>query len=168
MSETKVAKPKPCVFLVGTIHEYQIDDDELNKQYGHPQFKKFISRVIGEIHADHLMEEMNADVFKHKYSSARGSWLAAISRERDIPHLFIGPDLAQRKEIGVPDDDGESLEGCEKREQYWLERIRECRFYRALCVIGRKHICSFSKRLTPYYAVEIVEPSYNPKDIKTS
>ena len=95
------------------------------------------------------------------------SWLETISNRTGIPHKFIDPGDEERLHIGILPSQDATPEAIEKRECYWIERVRECNFSTALCVVGSAHIENLSSKLAKEYDCVIENVRYNPKELET-
>ena len=155
------------IFLIGTTHPYQINAPGHDKKCGAPQFKQYIRHIISKHSVDYLFEELNADRDLTNISGIgrHESWLEVIARETTISHKFIDPGCKERLYIGIQQGEECTPEGIEKRECYWLDRVRECGFSTALCVIGAEHINTFSARLSQEYICTIENEWYDPMNI---
>jgi hypothetical protein len=56
-------------------------------------------------------------------------------------HRFCDPTSLQKKENGIGESDSD------KREQFWLSRIRDCKGRNLLFVSGGNHVETFGKKL---------------------
>ncbi|OGA44781.1 MAG: hypothetical protein A3G24_20770 [Betaproteobacteria bacterium RIFCSPLOWO2_12_FULL_62_13] len=164
-SLSRVGEKKRCIFLIGTFHGYQMNMPGWNKMCGAPLFEQHICRIISEQRVDYLFEELNVDALTDIFGRHK-SWLEVIARQTTISHKFIDPGNKERLRIGIRPGEECTPEGIEKREYYWLERVRECEFFTAICVIGAKHIENVSARLSREYACTIINACYDPKNIK--
>lgn len=156
---------KPTILLVGTFHGYQMDMPGWNKKCGAPLFEQRISHIVSKSGVDYLFEELSVDALTN-LSVRHESWLEVIARQTTIMHKFIDPGQEERLRIGIRPGEECTQEGIEKRERYWLERVRNCDFSTALCVIGADHVEKFSARLSQQYTCAVIDACYNPKNIE--
>lgn len=161
------AEPKASVVLVGTIHGYQLDLHGWNRRCGAPQFEQYLIQFVSEHKVDSLLEELNEEALTDVTGRAK-SWLENIAKKTGILHRFIDPGIEDRSSIGILTGEYSTPESNEKRERYWIERVRELKFSTALCVVGCAHIDSFSSKLAKEYECVIENACYNPEELEVS
>ena len=133
------------LYLIGVNHSVQHDGRAVH----HGQeierlregFAEFIVRTAQQTHAKVIAEENNQEVLE-KFAATK-SVAFTVAAELGIRHLFCEPSIAERKRLGI------SLTGSpadyEKREKYWLEKLRPIVEVPILFILGADHIASFSE-----------------------
>ena len=104
-----------------------------------------------------LAEESNEDVLS-KFSATQ-SVASTVASEIGIKHLFCEPSIAERQRLGITTTG--SPADFEKREQYWLGRLKRIEEAPILFVLGADHVASFSELAkTSGLPVEVAEEYY--------
>ena len=69
------------------------------------------------------------------------SILEQLAKAKGVEHRFCDPTSVQKREIGIGESDSD------KRRQFWLSRIRDCKSRNVLFVCGGDHVETFGKEL---------------------
>jgi hypothetical protein len=130
------------VYLIGVNHYVQFDPGP------HPakivrdkraSFKAHILEVIETLGISILAEEFS-DEAKRKWRVSK-STLEQLAKAKGIEHRFCDPTPAQREENAIGQSDSD------KREQFWISRIQDCKSTNMLFVCGDDHVEAFGKKL---------------------
>lgn len=130
-------------------------------------FFEFLKKTAKENGVDLIAETLNQEEIS-QYKLASDSVARLAARDINIRHLFCDPDMEERRLLGIktknelaqelgysnpwPLEQNKELEKIVRgfwplREKFWLARILEKKFKRAIFIFGDYHIESFSKLL---------------------
>jgi hypothetical protein len=141
------------VVVLGICHEIQGLPKFGGVKIEDPDYAKLLKKVIGEEHLHFIFEEA---------SGLGPSVACTIATELGLGYLDVDPDGNERGKLGIdvettrsPVDRTSSdesmywhvLEGQNRREQMWVERVNGTQFEMALLICGLAHIFSVSFRL---------------------
>jgi hypothetical protein len=130
------------VYLIGGRHDIQFDPGP------HPakivrdkraSFKAHVFEVIETLGISILAEEFS-DEAKRKWKVSE-STLEQLAKAKGIEHRFCDPTPVQREENGIQQSDSD------KRKQFWLSRIQDCKSRNVMFVCGDDHVEAFGKKL---------------------
>lgn len=103
-------------------------------------FPQVLAQAVRETDAKMIAEESNEEVLP-KFSATQ-SIVAVVASKMNIGHLFCEPGLAERERLGITGTG--NLSDFEKREMYWLKRLRAVDMTPIIFVLGADHVHSFS------------------------
>jgi hypothetical protein len=149
------------LYLIGTDHSVQHDG---RAGYHGPEFERigqgfpeFLVQAAKSIQAKVIAEESNEDVLS-KFSATQ-SVASTVASGIAIKHLFCEPSIAEREQLGITTTG--SPADFEKREKFWLERLKSIEEAPILFVLGADHVESFSELTkTSGLSVEVVDEYY--------
>jgi hypothetical protein len=136
------------VYLIGVNHFAQFDAPTVRivreESLG---FKAHVLAIIQKYKISLLAEEFSEEA-KVKWHVSE-STLEELGKTEGIEHRFCDPSSIEKKKCGIEKDDDD------KREQFWLSRIKGCGNRNVLFVCGGRHVESFRKKLSAAgFAVE--------------
>jgi hypothetical protein len=102
-------------------------------------FKAHVLEVIETLGISILAEEFS-DEAKRKWKVSE-STLEQLAKAKGIEHRFCDPTAVQREENRIEQSDSD------KREQFWLSRIQDCKKRNVLFFCGDDHVETFGKKL---------------------
>jgi hypothetical protein len=145
---------KPTVYLFGTSHSYQWAAPDCSAA-ALAAFKSSIADLVRqhEIHA--VAEEMSLDALRMHGRDT--SSVHDLCLSNGWKHIYCDPGVEQQRQLGIANDGaiilGKQLFGWtdddvasrisaeyEKREHYWIERIRSLSASPVLLVCGALHV----------------------------
>jgi hypothetical protein len=149
------------LYLIGVDHSVQHDG---RTSYQDPEFDRLreafpelLSQAARKTSAKIIAEENNTDVLK-KFSATK-SIASAVASEIGIEHLFCEPSIQERAQLGITDIAYPS--DIEKRENFWLEKLKKVKETPILFILGADHVGSFSKLANNSgFAVSVIEEYY--------
>lgn len=172
--------PDSPILLIGTSHRFQLEGCGTDGHW--KAFSSFLESLVRRRTVDLIAEELNEEVVS--LCQATDSVARAVARRFDIRHLFCDPDSAERDRLGIKrrkeiiSDFGYSGElsqeqsakvdtvehgHWDKRERYWLERLREQKRGSCIFVVGANHVERFCRLLDiRELSWEIVERDWAP------
>jgi hypothetical protein len=123
------------IHLIGVNHLVQYDHD-------HPATAKFKADVLEVIDAldISIVAEEFSDAAK-KLWNVRESVLELVAKAKGREHRFCDPTPIEKKKYGIEESDND------KRRQFWLSRIQDCKSRNVLFVCGDEHIEAFTAML---------------------
>src|SRR6266700_329129 len=128
------------VYLIGVNHLVQYDAPSVKiVREERVAFRTHVLETIQKFNISLLAEEFSEEA-KMKWG-VRESILEKLGKDKGIEHRFCEPTPIERKENGIEQSDGD------KREQFWLSRIEDCKNRNVLFVCGNEHVESFRKKL---------------------
>jgi hypothetical protein len=130
------------LYLIGVNHIVQFDPaPDLSKTVREKRasFKAHVSEIIEKLDISILAEEFS-DEAKKKWGASE-STLEQLGKAKRIEHRFCDATISERKENEIEESDSD------KREQFWLSRIQDCKNSNVLFVCGDDHCESFGKKL---------------------
>jgi hypothetical protein len=130
------------LYLIGVRHGIQFDPGPHAAKIVRDKrasFKAHVLEVIEPLAISILAEEFS-DEAKRKWKVSE-STLEQLGKAKRIEHRFCDPTSVQKKENGIEESDSD------KREQFWLSRIRDCESKNVLFVCGGDHVETFGKKL---------------------
>ena len=129
------------LYLIGVNHiqQHESTRHNLSKLVRDKRevFKSHVLKTIENFEIAILAEEFSEDA-KKKWGVTE-STLEQVGKAKGIKYRPCDPDSREKEAHGIDDD--------EKREQFWLSRIQDCRNKNVLFVCGDDHFKSFSKKL---------------------
>jgi hypothetical protein len=128
--------------LIGVRHDIQFDPaPHIAKVVRDKRglFKAYVLEVIEKFGIAVLAEEFNDD--GKRLWRVSETTLEQIAKNKGIEHRFCDPTAVEREENEIEKSDSD------KREQFWLTRIQDCKDKNVLFVCGDDHFDSFSKKL---------------------
>jgi hypothetical protein len=136
------------VYLIGVNHLAQFDAPSVKiVREERLAFKAHLLEIIQKYNISLLAEEFSEEA-KMKWRVSE-SILEKLGKTEGIEHRFCDPTSIEKNENGIENDDND------KREQFWLSRIKDCKDRNVLFVCGSKHVESFRKKLiTAGFVVE--------------
>ena len=123
------------IHLIGVNHLVQYDHD-------HPataEFKAHVLEVIDALDISIVAEEFSDEA--KKLRDLRESVLELVAKAKGIEHRFCDPTSIEKKEHGIEKSD------LDKRRQFWLSRIQDCKNRNVLFVCGDDHFEAFTAML---------------------
>ena len=159
------------IYLIGVDHiksqwEYQ---NGSNKKFV-SSFTNILRRHVKRLNVTVVAEEFNQECLDQQ--DVKISTAQRVAEEFCIKHIFCEPPAKERIKLGIlskeeisqqlfhkelwqiPDDtleqqliNGNHQKYFAKREQYWLDKIKDLKEKRILFICGRSHIESFKKLL---------------------
>ena len=130
------------VYLIGGRHDIQFDPGPHPSKIVRDKrasFKAHVLKVIETLGISILAEEFS-DEAKELWGVSE-STLEQLANAKGIEHRFCDPTPVQREENGIEQSDSD------KREQFWLSRIQDCKSRNILFVCGSDHVEAFGKKL---------------------
>jgi hypothetical protein len=130
------------VYLIGGRHDIQFDPGPHRAKIVRDKrasFKKHVSEVIEPLSISILAEEFS-DEAKRIWKVSE-STLEQLAKAKGIEHRFCDPTSAQKRENGIEESDSD------KREQFWLSCIQDCKSRNVLFVCGGDHVETFGEKL---------------------
>ncbi len=153
------------ITVLGTHHEIQGLENRQTPNVDDPDYAKLIRNLTRGESIDLLFEE------------AAGLGPSVASKMMPDRYVDVDPSAAERVRLGIdvaedsePVDHWNSkemlhrhkLEGQERREQFWLEKIKNEKFDRGLLICGMNHLLSMSFRLRAE-GFEVAATYYDPR-----
>ena len=130
------------VYLIGVNHILQFEPAPHASKIARDkraEFKAHVLEVIEKLGISTLAEEFSEEA-KTKWGVSE-STLEQLARANAIEHRFCDPTAVERKENGFEQSDSD------KREQFWVSRIQDCKNKNVLFVCGDDHVEAFGKKL---------------------
>lgn len=143
------------IIVVGTSHTIQTTDMAL---------QPFLENLCQKFNVRAVAEEMSEEALAEKDRAA--SIPMRVAKTLQIPYRFCDPDRTQRATLGIRQENDIRLEAFlsnsalseaeiatrladshAKREQYWLNQLRDFNVWPVLFVCGADHVASFSQLL---------------------
>ena len=143
------------IIVVGTSHTIQTADLEL---------KPFLESLCMEFKVRAVAEEMNKEALAEKACAA--SIPMQIANALQLPHRFCDPNREERAKLNIHQENDIRIqawlsqsnlsnseiavrvaESHAKREQYWLDQLRELNVWPVLFVCGADHVPQFCQLL---------------------
>ena len=132
-------------------------------------FKAHVAEMIDKLHIEILAEEFS-DEGKYKPQEretdqqtdqqfeqaieaalAQCNWetvLEQLSKAKGIEHRFCDPDSKEKQALGIEVDPRKETDSDrDKREQFWLSKIADCKQRRVLFVCGDDHYDAFAQKV---------------------
>jgi hypothetical protein len=131
-------------------------------------FKAHVAEMIDKLDIEILAEEWSEES-RHKPQeketalddqSEQAMWEAALapcnyetvleqfSKAEGIDHRFCDPDATEKQALGIEVDPRKETDSDrDKREQFWLSKIADCKSKRVLFVCGDDHYGAFAELL---------------------
>lgn len=150
------------LYIIGVSHFAQSRKPHREKTEGQSAFTNLLERTIEEVHPSFVVEEDCAEALANREEISIVKEVADVA---EIEHKFCDPDEAQRQAIGyvqgkelfcfftTTGDNTASSDDLRLkayaiemglyfpvREQFWLDRLSECRDHRAIFVCGYGHL----------------------------
>ena len=130
------------LYLIGVSHDIQFNPGR------HPAKVVRNKRASFKTHVLEVIETLGVSILAEEFSDesktirkVSESTLEQLAKAKGIEHRFCDPTSAQRRENGIGESD------LDKREQFWLSRIRDCRGRNLLFVCGGNHVDTFGEKL---------------------
>jgi hypothetical protein len=149
------------LYLVGVDHSVQHDGCV---RYKGPEFERlreefpeFLIQIARQIDVKVIAEESHEDVLR-KFSATK-SVASVVASELGVKHLFCEPSIAEREQLGITSTG--RREDFEKREKFWLEKLRDLKETPILFILGPNHMAGFSELAKNNgMSVEVAEEYY--------
>jgi hypothetical protein len=137
------------VYLIGVNHscQYESPIDRKIVREERLAFQNHVLEITHKYNISLLAEEFSEEAkMKARVSE---SILEKLGKTEGIEQRFCDPTSIEKKENGIADNDDD------RREQFWLSRIQDCKNKNVLFVCGFEHVESFRKKLiTAGFVVE--------------
>jgi hypothetical protein len=131
------------LYLIGVNHVQQHESARHNLsklvQDKRAVFKSHVLETIENFEITILTEEFSKDA--KKKLGVTESTLEQVAKAKGIKYRPCDPDSREKEAHGIGIDDDE------KREQFWLARIQDCKNKNVLFVCGDDHFKSFAEKL---------------------
>jgi len=128
------------VFLIGVNHIIQ------HRGYSFPQkeaaIHKFSEHV--EMKALELKVKTIAEEWSHEANQrnkVQFSTVQTVATNLDLKHIFCDPTIEERKKHGINESNKD------RREEFWIERLKDLLHEKILFVCGEDHLESFKSKL---------------------
>jgi hypothetical protein len=131
------------IYLIGVRHDIQFDPAPHVARIVRDKraaFKVHVLEVIEKFRITVLAEEFNDEA--KKMWRVNETTLERIAKDKGIEHRFSDPTAVERNENEIEKSDSD------KREQFWLSCIQDCKDKNVLFVCGDDHFDSFGKKLS--------------------
>jgi hypothetical protein len=132
------------VYLIGVNHVVQFDAPSRATNLKIVREK----RASFKVHVLEAIHNFNISILAEKFSEeaktkwgVRDSTLEQLARVKGIEHRFCDPTSTEREENAIEQSDSD------KREEFWLSRIQDCKNKNVLFVCGDDHFEPFGKKL---------------------
>ena len=168
------------IFLVGISHRYQVEGHGADAEWR--TFSSFLESLVRARPVDLIAEELTEEVIF--LCHAADSVARAVAGRFGMRHLFCDPDSAERNRLGIKGrreiilelgysgllspEQSEKVDAVEeghwdKREHYWLERIRELKHDSCIFILGANHVERFCRLLESVsISWEVIEKDWVP------
>jgi hypothetical protein len=166
----------PLLYLIGVNHAQQFkaataqlfrESERVHEK--REAFKAHVAEMIDKLHIEILAEEFS-DEGKYKPQEretdqqtdqqfeqaieaalAQCNWetvLEQLSKAKGIEHRFCDPDSKEKQALGIEVDPRKETDSDrDKREQFWLSKIADCKRRRVLFVCGDDHYDAFAQKV---------------------
>jgi len=127
------------VYLVGVNHRIQYTNSGCGSEWRDEiqALEDYLVSKANELKIELLAEEFNQALMERNH--AIGCTVRDAARRCGRKHLFCEPTMLERDSLGIDTPD--------KRENIWLERLKDSQVFSILFVCGDDHLKSVSEKL---------------------
>ena len=127
------------VYLIGVDHRIQYTNNTCGPEWRQDikSFEDYLVSKTEEMKIELLAEEFSQENIER--NNATGCTVKDAAQRCHKQHLFCDPTKSERESEGIDDDD--------KRENFWLEKLKNSNASVIMFVCGDSHINSFSEKV---------------------
>ena len=150
------------LYLIGVDHSVQHDGrpgycgSEFERLGD--EFPAFLDRVSREKGVTAIAEELSEDVLK-KFGATK-SVAYTVASQMNIKHMFCDPLEAEREQLDITKDLEKEIHS-EKREEFWLKKLKKLKGEKIIFILGAMHFHKFPDRAkNAGFSIDVVDEFY--------